>query len=230
MQMSDLQTEFGVIIDDIVTPALKEACFRKSALNFHHALGELTQVFSVQKSQWNSKDSVKFTFHIGFLNSDIFKEFHDEEPPKIPKEYHCLIKFRLGHIIHKCDYWYELNRMNDPSTLQKEIKTDFQDYVIPIFGRYQTLSSLRELCDKYDFIYLTMGNLPRFVWLMKIGEVDAATRLIRETYSKELTPQGSVHIIRYPDGRTEQTTSEPRINQQYIQRVKVIAERYNVSL
>ena len=224
----DFQKEFDSLIKEIVTPTFKQFGFKKKDKNFYRKTYDLTQIFNVQKSQWNSKDDIAFTFNIGFLNRDIFLETWDRPIPNVPKEFDCFLSLRSGFITHNADKWYKLNNTTSYDKLVTEIRRDIHKSAIDLFEKYQTLTSLNGLIKDYPDLQQTIGTIPRFVFLMKTNSENDAIEFLYAEYREAHIPKSSVSILNYPDGRSIETKSEPKINQGYIDSLKRIAKMYNI--
>lgn len=226
----DFKTEFDNLIKEIIAPTFKMIGFKKKANNFYKSTNDLIQIFNVQKSQWNSKDDISFTFNIGFFSPEIFQETWDRLIPDIPKEYDCFISFRSGFITDKKDKWYELNEKNNYDKLTIEIKSDLQKSAIDLFNNYQTLTSLKGLINESPDLQVTMGTIPRFVFMMKTDLRKDALDLLFTEYKNAQIPKSSVSVINYPDGRSVETKSEPKINKGYIDSLIRIAKMYDIEI
>jgi hypothetical protein len=226
----DYKMEFDNLIKEIIAPTFKERGFKKKVNNFYKATSDLTQIFNVQKSQWNSKDEIAFTFNIGFFHSGIYKETYNKPIPEAPKEYECFINLRSGFISHKKDYWYTLNSVITFDKCAADIKKDIQESAIDLFERYQTLDSLAGLIEDCPDIKATIKTIPRFIFLMKTNLRKDAVEFIISEYKNALIPKPCISITTYPDGRRVENKSEPKINQGYIDSLKRIAVVYNIEL
>ncbi len=226
----DYNTEFDNLIKEIITPTFKIIGFKKKANNFFKSTNDLIQIFNVQKSRWNSKENISFTFNIGFFSPEIFQETCGRATPVIPKEYDCCIRIRSGFLTDKKDKWYELNEKINYNKLAIEIKSDLQKSAIDLFNKYQSLTSLNALINEYPDLQMTMGTIPRFIHLMKTGLRKEALNLLLTEYKNAQIPKPSVSVAIYPDGRRVETISEPKINKEYIDSLIRIAKRYNIEI
>ncbi|MDO1451672.1 DUF4304 domain-containing protein [Rhodocytophaga aerolata] len=55
------------IIKEMVKPLFKKHQFNVAGKTFLKGEADFVKVFNIQSSAWNQKDSVKFTFNIGFF-------------------------------------------------------------------------------------------------------------------------------------------------------------------
>jgi HEAT repeats/Domain of unknown function (DUF4304) len=64
------QDRFSVMMRDRVGPAMRELGFTGRTRNFYYQQGPMRASVELQKSRWNTKDEVDFTFNIGARNED----------------------------------------------------------------------------------------------------------------------------------------------------------------
>lgn len=226
----DFKVEFDNLIKEVIAPILKENGFKKKASNFYKPSHDLIQVVNVQKSKWNSKDNISFTFNIGFFSPVIFLEIWDRPIPDVPKNYDCFMHLRPGLITHKRDKWYELNKKVKYDQLAIEIKSYLQDSVINLLNRYQTLISLKGLFNDYPSVQITMPTIQKIAFMMKTHSKKEVTDFLFSEYKNAQIPKWSISVINYPDWTSIETESEPKINQEYIDSLIKIAKKYNIEI
>jgi hypothetical protein len=125
-----------------IAPFLKQLKFSKTGHNFNKRINGLVQVFNVQKSQWNDKTHVSFTFNLGFFHDLLYKTAWDKTYiPKVIKEYDCFLNTRIGHLINGTDIWFQLNQDTIYEELRKDIRDILETSVQPLFLKYQTIES-----------------------------------------------------------------------------------------
>lgn len=225
----DFKKEFDDLVKEI-SPLFKERGFKKKSNYIYKSTTELIQIFNVQKSQWNSKEDISFTFNIGFFNPEIYKVTWDRLIPDFPKEYDCFINLRSGFITHKKDNWYNLNDKVSFDNLLSDIKIDIYNSALNLYDNHQTLLSLKELINKYPELKITIMTIPMFVFLMKTNSEQEALNFLNSEYKEALIPKSSISIEVYPDGRRIEKKSEPKINQNYIDSLLRIAKMYNIDI
>ncbi|MBU3743730.1 MAG: DUF4304 domain-containing protein, partial [Sediminibacterium sp.] len=147
MTPENLKTDFDEIFKGVIIPFFKDLGFKRKTQHFARQTNNITQCFNVQKSQWNSyHDDLSFTFNVGFYNDLLYLESWDrKETTDFPKHYDCQIQFRLGQFSHKTDHWYKLSPRIDYKKVSESIESDLNKYLLPLFDKYQTLDSFKEM-------------------------------------------------------------------------------------
>jgi hypothetical protein len=226
----DFQVEFDEILKNLVVPFFKELGFKKSGNGFNRKTGEITQAVNIQKSKWNDKDNVSFTFNIGFFNAEIYEDFWNKGIPKFIREYDCQITFRLGHIIKGNDYWYELNENIEKVNLEIEIYENLNCYLKPLIEKTIDLNSLKDLIIADKNVEVTTAEIYKIKIFLKVGETEKAKDLLTKAYSNALNPEDYVAKTIYPDGTEKIETSKSKVNIEYVNRLKKIGEENNIVL
>jgi hypothetical protein len=232
METVDLKTHFDIICKETIIPFFKEIGFKKKSLHFSKQTNDITQCFNVQKSQWNSyNDSLMFTFNFGFYNSEITSIITDKEVQNdFPKTYDCFIQNRLGTFSHNRDHWYTIARNIDPYKTAKEIKSDLEKYLNPIFENYTSIETLKQFIEKDEkYISPTLSPYYLIAFYMLTDQKEKGRKTILEHYQSALKPQTVTDTIVLPDG-TRQEKVKTYINQFYIDGIKKLADRYEVKL
>ena len=227
-----LKADFDEICKETIVPFFKEFGFKKKTLHFARQLNDITQCFNVQKSQWNSyHDNVTFTFNFGFYNVDISSIIADKEViNEFPKTYDCFIQNRLGTFSHQRDHWYTLSKNIDVKQTAKQIKNDLELYLKPMFENYTSLETLKQLIDKDEkYISPTLSPYYLIAFYMLTEQNEKGRKTIIEHYKNSLKPQTVTDTIVFPDG-TRQEKVKTYINQNYIDSIKKLADRYDVKL
>lgn len=224
----NLQSEFDEILKNLVFPFFKELGFKKNGNGFNKKTGEITQVVNIQKSRWNNKDNVSFTFNIGFFSTEIYIDFWNKGIPKFIKDYDCQITYRLGQLTKGSDYWYELNERIEKANLEIEIYENLNHYLKPFIEKTIDLNSLKELIQTDKYAEMTTAELYKIKIFLKVGEIEKGKELLTKAYLNALNPEDNVSKTIYPDGTEKIETSKSKINLEYVDRLKKIAEENNI--
>ena len=215
MTTRDFQLEYLEILNDTISPILKELSFKKRGINFYRKINDIIQLFSIQKSQWNDKENISFTFHVGFFNETIYKVAWDKKMvPKTIKEYDCFLSTKIGQLSQRKDYWYELNENCPLDQLKQELKNELLLYVEPIFELYNSLEAIAEQCSveaTNEPLKYIGKPYDRIVFLMESNRTHAGIELIKESYKNALIPK-------------------PDLNQHYLNQLKRLAMYYSIEL
>ncbi|MBC7439912.1 MAG: DUF4304 domain-containing protein [Flavobacterium sp.] len=226
----NLQTEFDEILNNLVFPFFKELGFKKNGNGFNKKTVELIQVVNIQKSKWNDKSELQFTFNIGFFNAEIYSEFYKNEIPKFIREYDCQIRFRLGQIVQGKDYWYTLNKKIEKVNLEIEIYNHLKNNLKAILEKNTDLDSLKELILSNKNVESSTSSLHKITIFLKVGETEKATELLKMEYLKSLNPEDYVVKIINPNGTEITKTTKSEVNTEYIEILKNIARHSNITL
>lgn len=224
----NLQSEFDEILKNLVFPFFKELGFKKNGNGFNKKIGEITQVVNIQKSRWNNKDNVSFTFNIGFFSAEIYIDFWNKGIPKFIKDYDCQITYRLGQLTKGSDYWYELNERIEKANLEIEIYENLNNYLKPFIEKTIDLNSLKELIQTDKYAEMTTAELYKIKIFLKVGEIEKGKELLTKAYLNALNPEDNVSKTIYPDGTEKIETSKSKVNTEYVDRLKKIAEENKI--
>ncbi len=229
----NLQDEFDVLITKIVFPVFKENNFKKKGNNFNRKTQDMVQFFDVQKSQWNSKENVSFTFNIGFYSEKVFKEIESSDISDFPKMNDCFLQTRVGHIFYGTDKWFDINQNTNTLELEKEILKVMQETMI-FFNNHMNLISIKDVADKYGSNVGIFG-FNKVAFLITVNEKEESEKLLKELYAKILEPWTSTNTIRYPDGSTKEETIYPsddsiKIQKGWMKKYKDFAHKHDLKL
>jgi hypothetical protein len=179
MQCSNAAQAFSQIVKNLHT-LLKPLGFKKKGNHFHrqteHGVGQLIHT---QKSQWNDKSHLGFTFNIGLtcplLQND--PRFHENGRalPDFPSMYDCLTHERIGRLLpeqERHDLWFEVADDGRGSTVGQEIQTMMQKLVLPHFAVH----------SKPQQLYPLIGNRYAMRLAVKLGEAEQAKRFYQAEY------------------------------------------------
>jgi hypothetical protein len=226
----DFADDFKRIVKEVIGSYMKEMGFKKKGNNFCRPIEDIMQVFTVQQSQGNFAHDKSFTFNLGLFNEEIFKETQEREVPTFPREYDCVVQLRSGILTNGCDKWYELNTKTDLNRLRNEIDEAMRTKIVPFFQTYSTLESMNDLIEKNESIRNMCPSVSRIVLLFKTGRHNKGNEELKKAYLEAKKPRRSKQVINYPDGRTEETFTEARVNVGFVQLLEEVANRYSVKL
>jgi hypothetical protein len=133
--LDNLQKDLEQIIKDDITPLLKAKGFKKQGRNFFKDLGDIGWCFNIQSSLYNHQESVNFTFNVGIFVPSAYEIYYDEQSPKFPKEYDCIVRKRISELkdVSK-EEWYSYNEKVISDKLIKQLKADVEGYILPFFN------------------------------------------------------------------------------------------------
>jgi len=152
MNAKEKQIEF---IKTYLKPALKNFGYKTNRQTWWKDKGDFFILLNLQNFSWNTADSINFCFNIGVVLKTEMKD-NSKNPqiydltvslrenfylPDNRKEY--LFRNKMGFILHD---------QTDLIAFTKEVKSDFENYILPKLDR---LNSLQDCIDNF-------GNIPFF--------------------------------------------------------------------
>jgi hypothetical protein len=232
MSQENLKTEFDETLKEVIIPFFKEFGFKRKSQNFYRQINDIGQCFNVQRSQWSPvNDSITFTFNLGFFSQEIFKIVTEKsEMIEFAKTTDCFIQSRLGIYSHGRDHWYTLARNIKKDDIKTQIEKDLTNHLKPLFEKYTSLDSLKELVAKDEKrVGPVFAPYYLIVFYMTTGQTRKGIQTIKEHYLKAHKPMTVPDRVNHPDGRKE-TKTRTSINQFYIDVIERLAKLYDVTL
>jgi len=105
-----------------LAPRLKAEGFKKQARNFYRRSDLRTDVVIIQASRWNEGASGSFTLNLGVYFPEVTEMAGGPRPPEVPKEYHCSVRARIGHLMPAgTDLWWDVSDEINEQNLAKEV-------------------------------------------------------------------------------------------------------------
>jgi uncharacterized protein DUF4304 len=98
------------LFKEALGPVYKAAGFKRRAGTFYRAAGDCLHVVNYQKSEYSSRDDVRFTANIGIASRRLL-EFYaaPNPPPSTVPEYQCQFRSRIGGLLGKDDVWWDID-------------------------------------------------------------------------------------------------------------------------
>ncbi len=184
----NLNDEFVSLISEELTPVMKVLGFKKQNLNYHRNTHDVIQTFSIQKSQYNDKNSLKFTGNIGLTEPVSFSKIHKLSViPSQVKDYESQFRLRLGNLTENKDYWYEMTDRIDITTVKNKFRTDIAT-LKNFFDAYSTRNGLLELLENQQILDLPLNPLDEYGILKVSGKDQEARALFMANYNKLKEP------------------------------------------
>lgn len=142
-------------IKDCVKPVLNEMGFRKQGHTFWRDTGDVVDVITLQKSQWNDASSASFTVNLGLYWKRIQELLARTAAKMPPREYDCTVYERIGALIgNGSDHWWHVKPTTDPSKIGSEVNEVLTSRGVPWLERghsiEQTLAYVRSLKNLLD--------------------------------------------------------------------------------
>ena len=144
-----------VAVKEWVKPALSEIGFRKQGHTFWRETGDVVDVITLQKSQWNSSSSASFTVNFGLYWKRVQELLGQTVTKMPPREYDCTVHERIGALIgNGSDRWWHVKPTADASKIGCEVSAAIISCGVPWLERghslEQTLEYVRTLRHLLD--------------------------------------------------------------------------------
>ena len=161
MTAKDKQKEF---IKTYLKPTLKNYGFKTAGQTWWKDKGEFYTLINLQNFSWNTADSVDFCFNIGVA----LKSNMTEKEIIKPTVHNLTVYLRDGFYLpnnrqeHKYlnKTGYTLTTHADLADIIKELKIDFEQYIIPYLEK---LNTLQDCLDNYGNVSFWGENLKKVI-------------------------------------------------------------------
>lgn len=138
MARTEIEEKFNYLVTKVIWPYFKSLGYKKSGNNFRFYNEEgWGKIVNFQKSISYSKQHIHFTLNIGLFLDDSYLYF-GRSPGNKFTEYECVIKNRIGQLIGLGDTWYDLTSKTDTDGFNQEIRSIFNEYIIPYLSKYNS--------------------------------------------------------------------------------------------
>ncbi len=152
------------IIKTYLKPALKQFRYHTSGQTWWKDKGDFFTLINLQNFSWNGKDSVDFCFNIGIA----VKATMTDKTKKEPTVHDLNVYLREGFYLpdnrqehkYKNKTGYTLTDKMDVDDFKNEMKSDFENYIIPFLDR---LNSLQDCLDNFGQIEFWGQNLRKVI-------------------------------------------------------------------
>ena len=143
MKPTDLITR---IVQNDIKPLLQARGFRKKAALFWRDNGDVIDVVTVQRSQWNDSTSARFTINLGLYWKHIQGLVGRTVP--LPREYDCTVQTRLGGLLpERTDLWWEVSGP-DLSAVAQDVIEKLLQYGLPWLENGHTVERTMEYLEQ----------------------------------------------------------------------------------
>lgn len=130
---------FDALIRERISPLMREQGFRKQRNTFWIRGDGTWGVINFQKSQWNTRDYMRFTINVG-VEADVLRvDSRREQPPHCAT---CSIDERIGALLGRGDTWWELRGPDDLVAVADEVEQALRACAIPFVKKFPEQRSL----------------------------------------------------------------------------------------
>lgn len=145
-------------------PTLKNFGFKTSGQTWWSDKGDFFTLINLQNFSWNSKESVDFCFNIGVA----LKATMSDKNKKKPAVHDLTVYLRESYYLpdDRLEYkfrnktGYVLTEQVDLNDFITELKSDFENYILPTLDK---LNSLQNCIDKFGGIIFWGDNLKKVI-------------------------------------------------------------------
>ena len=185
---TETQEKFDIIIKESFIEILKPLGFKKKANNFYLPLEKIGHIINIQKSQYSTKDDIRFTINVGIFSPEYWLacfNYHNKDVPVYPTEPECLIRKRIGWIRGLDDTWYAVTTMTDVEELIAEMKYNISSFILPFFEKLNTVQKLITELEASETLLHTAAKMTFFAELKLLDKARTEYRKIsKENYNR----------------------------------------------
>lgn len=161
MTAKEKQTQF---INTYLKPTLKNIGYQTSGQTWWKDKGDFFTLINLQNFSWNSKESVDFCFNIGVALKATMKDTDKKKPTVHDLTVYLRESFYLPDSRQEYKFrnktGYLLTEQADLNDFIFELKSDFENYILPTLDK---LCSLQNCVDKFGNITFWGDNLKKAI-------------------------------------------------------------------
>lgn len=192
------ELKFDLIVKHGFHSMLKPAGFKRKGNNFYRQLKDLGHIVNIQKSQWGSKNDIKFTINSGIFSPEYWRGlFYNQrkEMPVYPTEPECLVRKRIGALRGQGDTWYEVDVNTDEVDLVADMRENVEQYILPWFNGIQSTQDFITLIKQEKLVFYPIGKLVVFGELKMFD--DAKSEYLKLLGESKRNPEWTTMIRDY---------------------------------
>ena len=111
--------------------------FRRSGQRFGRDTGECWQVIGFQKSRYSDTGEIRFTVNFG-VTPKALMAFRGEDVSRMPLDWKCPIRYRIGEFLGVGDCWWSSNEGDDFRTAFTAITSGLSERALPFLNGLDT--------------------------------------------------------------------------------------------
>jgi hypothetical protein len=142
---SSADSSFNQLLRDLNT-FLRMQGFRRSGQRYGRETEQCWQIIGLQKSRYSDTDEVRFTVNFG-VTSKALMEFRDQDVAKMPLDWTCPIRWRIGELRERGDHWWSSNDGDHFRSALTAITARLSETDLPFLN---ALGTDREILALYD--------------------------------------------------------------------------------
>ena len=138
---SPFEQRLGSVLNQGMTSVLKPLGFKRARNSYILDLNEIQQVVSIQRDQYNTRESASFTIEVGVYSPALFHFFYNLPSPIPPQASDCVILSRLRQLDDDhLGPWWNLSASDEASITDQLMADDISDRLrrhgLPLLNRF----------------------------------------------------------------------------------------------
>jgi hypothetical protein len=189
------------LFDDVLkrlSDALSASRFRRSRNTFRAQDREAWLVIQVQKSQFSTKESIRFTLNAGICLKTLlrFDARTLGSARRAPVEPDCHVRVRIGELLPDGeDKWWIIDHESEPDGLRRAVISAATDHALPFLQRFGSESRVRDLWLGGKSPGLT--ELQRLTYLAVLLDKDGPPERLADVFARlDQLRNGRAAIVR----------------------------------
>jgi hypothetical protein len=150
----DAKENQSIFIKTYLKPALKQHGYLTGGQTWWRDQGDFYIIINLQNFSWNTKDDVTFCFNIGIGLKSLMKD-HTLKPKytdlTIPIRQDSYLPDSRKVNQNKNTTGYIINSASDINDFIKEIKIDFEEWILPALDELRTIADCINYYEKIPF-------------------------------------------------------------------------------
>jgi len=182
MTKTETEKQFDNLVSKIIYPHFKVLGYKKAGNKFRYydREGEFGKIVSFQKSQFYSKDHIRFTVNIGLYLDEFEFHFTGKKSAEKFAEVDCAVRNRIGKLMEGFDTWYDLNTDTNIAELHEQLERHFLKYIIPYLNKVKTRDDIiYKLILDSAFGYAVIARIKT---LYHNGQQERALNILEQEY------------------------------------------------
>ena len=130
------ESAFNKLLSDL-NRFLRQQGFRRLGQRYGRETQQCWQIIGAQKSRYSDTGEVRFTINFG-VTSKALMNFKGEDASKMPLDWTCPIRCRIGELLGSGDLWWSSNEREDFQSALRAITTGLTEKAMPLLSRLDT--------------------------------------------------------------------------------------------
>jgi hypothetical protein len=133
---SSAESAFNKLLSDL-NGLLRPQGFRRSGQRYGRETAQCWQIIGLQKSRYSETGEVRFTINFG-VTSKALMRFKGEYFSKMPLDWTCPVRCRIGELLGSGDLWWSSNEADDFQSALRAITTGLAEKALPFMSGLDT--------------------------------------------------------------------------------------------